>query len=156
MNVNIERLPILRIATIRAYGPYEKSGPEAWQMLTPWIARHNIMSSRTLFLGLCHDDPNITDPARIRYDAAVTVPDDFTPDDFVYTKTIPSCEYAVTVHKGPYVTLAHVWASLFWDWLPASSRIPAEGPRIEQYLSDPYLDTEEDLVTRLYLPLTTI
>lgn len=156
MNVKIERLPTLRIATVRAYGPYEKSGPEAWQMLTPWIARHSILSAKTMFLGFCHDDPNITSPGRIRYDAAVTLPEGFIPDDFVHTREIASSEYAVTIHKGPYVTLSHVWASLFWDWLPASSRRPADAPLMEQYLSDPYLDSEEDLVTRLYLPLTTI
>lgn len=125
-------------------------------MLTPWIARHSILTSKTLFLGLCHDDPNTTEPSRIRYDAAVSIPDEFMPDDFVYAKVIPSYEYAVTVHKGPYATLSHVWAALYWDWLPSSSRRPADAPRMEQYLSDPYLGTEEDLVTRLYLPLTTI
>lgn len=156
MNVKIERLPSLRIATIRAYGPYDKSGPEAWQMLTPWLARYSALSSQTLFLGLCHDDPNTTPVQRIRYDAAVTLPDGFQPDDFVFMRTLPECEYAVTVHRGPYATLAHVWSTLFWDWLPTSGRLPADSPRMEQYLSDPHLDSEEDLVTRLYLPLATI
>lgn len=156
MNVKIERLPPFRVATVRAYGPYERSGPEAWQMLTPWIARHSILTGRTMFLGFCHDDPNTTESSRIRYDAGVTLPEEFVPDDFVFVREVPGQEYAVTVHKGPYPTLTHVWATLFWDWLPASSRRPAASPLMEQYLSDPYLDNDEDLVTRLYLPLITL
>ncbi len=153
MNVTIHLLPPLRVACVRAYGPYEQSGPQAWQVLTPWIARHGLLSRETMFLGFCHDDPQTTDAPRIRYDAAITLPDGFVPDDFVCHRTNPAQEYAVVLHTGAYATLPGGWAKLYWDWLPASGRSPASAPRMEQYLSGPHLPSDEDMTTRLYLPL---
>lgn len=156
MEVRIERLPELRVAGIRVLGPYAESGPKAWKLLTPWIARRQVSGASTMFLGLCHDDPEITPPERIRYDAMVTVPEDFEPDDYVIVRVIRSREYAVAVHKGPYATLPWSWSALFWEWLPASGRTPLGAPRMEAYLNAPDATPEDDLLTRLYLPLAPL
>lgn len=153
MEVCIERLPELRVAGIRALGPYVESGPAAWRLLMPWIARRQVADAATMFLGLCHDDPETTPPERIRYDAMVTVPADFEPDDAVILRILRPREYAVALHRGSHATLPWSWSALYWEWLPASGRTPMNAPRMEVYLNTPDATPEDSLLTRLHLPL---
>ncbi len=79
MEVKIERLSPLHVAFVRHVGPYyEVHG--AWEKVCTGLGRKGLMGPESRFIGVCYDDPEVTPPEKIRYDACVTVGTDFTPE----------------------------------------------------------------------------
>lgn len=74
-------------------------------------------------LGVSYDDPEVTAPEKLRYDAALTVREGVEGEGDVGVQTIGPGEYAVTRHIGPYQRLSETYARLCGEWLPASGRI---------------------------------
>jgi AraC family transcriptional regulator len=106
-----------------------------------------------MFIGVCHDDPEVTVPAKLRYDACVTVDQDFQGEGEVGLEIIARGEYAVTTHLGPYSKLGDTYAALFGQWLPRSGRELASTLCFEVYLNSPENTAAEDLLTDIYAPL---
>jgi len=118
-----------------------------------WLGKEGWIGGETLFIGLCHDDPEVTPPDKLRYDAAVSVANDFAPFADVGVQTIPGGEYAVTTHLGSYAKLGATYARLFGQWLPRSGRRAGSSPSFEMYLNSPEGNEPADLVTDIYVPL---
>ena len=74
MDIQIRTLDPLRVAFVRHLGPYQDCGG-AWQQLIGWAGKRGLLRQDAVFLGVGHDDPAVTEPARIRYDACIVVPD---------------------------------------------------------------------------------
>jgi AraC family transcriptional regulator len=152
MQVKIESFGPMRVAFVRHVGPYEEC-KSAWDTLCTKLGREGRLGGDVRFLGMCHDDPEVTPPERIRYDACVTVDDDFEPEGPIGVQTIPAAEYAVTTHFGPYEKLNETYAELFGRWLPRSGRALRALPSLELYWNDPEGTDAEDLVTDICAPL---
>jgi AraC family transcriptional regulator len=152
MKVLIKTTAPIRVAFMRHVGPYDQVG-STWDKLMVWLGKEGLIGSETLFIGLCHDDPEVTSPHKLRYDAAVSVADDFVPFADVGVQTIPGGEYAVTTHFGPYPKLGETYARLFGQWLPRSGRRAGFSPSFEMYLNNPEGTEPADLVTDIYVPL---
>ncbi len=106
-----------------------------------------------LVFGICYDDPEVTPPEKVRYDACVTVDNNFTAEDDVGVQTIGGGEYAVTTHVGPHNLLGQTYAMLLGQWLPRSGRELRSEPSLEFYLNAPESTDPEDLITDIYAPL---
>lgn len=152
MNVKIIRQTPLRVGFIRNVGPYHTVSA-AWVKLTTELGRQGLIGPGARFIGICHDDPAVTEPARIRYDACVTVGPDFRPDGEIGVQTVPGGEYAVLTHHGPYERLNESYAALLGQWLPRSGRELRAEPSFEEYLNSPENAEPKDLITDLYAPL---
>jgi AraC family transcriptional regulator len=152
MNVTIKQLPPLRVAFMRHVGPYSEVGG-TWDKLLTLLGKEGLLGAKTQFIGICHDDPEVTPPDKIRYDACVTVKESFAPSGDIGTQTVPGGEYAVMTHLGPYAKLGESWAKLFGQWLPRSGREPRSTPCFEVYLNSPENTDPADLITDLYAPL---
>lgn len=152
MNVRIEHRPATRVAFMRHTGPYDQVGA-TWGRLCGWAGPRGLLGPQTVFLALCHDDPEVTPPDRIRYDACLTVGDDFQPQGDIGVQTIPEGDYAMTVHEGPYETLKNTYAALCGQWLPTANRELRAAPSIEVYLNDPNATPPQDLRTEVHVPL---
>ena len=152
MEVRIERWPDLRVAFVRHVGPYDRCG-DAWDRLLPFLGKEGLLAGEVRFVGVCHDDPEVTPPERIRYDACVTVDDGFEPAGEIGVQVIPGGEYAVTAHVGPYHRLEDTYAKLMGQWLPRSGREARSAPCLEVYLNSPEDTDPEDLVTDVCAPL---
>ena len=155
MNVTIQNLPSRRVAFVHHVGPYSSCGA-AWDTLGAFLGKEGLLGGDSLFIGICHDDPEVTPQGRIRYDACVTVDDGFVPQGEIGVQTIPGGEYAVTTHFGSYETLGESYARLLGQWLPRSGRELRATPGFEIYLNDPNSTAPEDLVTDIHLPLQPI
>ena len=154
MNVRIETLAPMKVAFIRHVGPYDDEGiPQTWQKLMSWAAEHGLFGPGTKMLGISHDNPHVTPPDRLRYDACVASDRLFKPEGEVGMQEIPGGEYAVVTHKGQYNKLPETYGRLYGEWLPTSGREPAESPGFEHYLNSPRDAAPEDLVTDVYVPL---
>jgi AraC family transcriptional regulator len=152
MRVTITRMKPLRVAFMRHVGPYSKVGA-TWDQLLPQLGKDGWIGGDALFLGICHDDPDVTAPDRIRYDACVTVGADFQPIGDIGVQVVAGGDYAVTIHFGPYTKLGDSYAKLLGQWLPRSGRELRSRPCFETYLNDPNSTDPADLLTDLYAPL---
>lgn len=152
MEVKIKNIETMRVAFVRHVGPYNQVG-KAWDCLCTHLGKNGHLGSGSKFIGICYDDPEVTAPEKIRYDACITVDDNFVPEKDVAVQTIDGGEYAVTTHFGPYDKLGQTYAMLFGQWLLQSGRELRSDPCLEFYLNDPDSTDPDDLLTDICLPL---
>ncbi len=150
--ITIKNVPQMRVAFVRHTGPYSGCG-QAWEKLCTFMGKEGLLGGQSRLIGMSHDDPEVTPPDRIRYDACVTVDDAFRAQGEIGTQTIPGGDYAVTTHFGPYEKLNHTYARIMGQWLPRSGRELGNSSCFEVYLNDPDITDPEDLITDVYVPL---
>jgi AraC family transcriptional regulator len=150
--VRIERFGLTRLAFVHHIGPYDQVG-RAWQRLYAWAGRSGLLGPAAESVGIVHDDPDITPPERLRYDAALVVNERVRPEGEVGILEVPGGEYAVTMHKGPYEGLSETYARLCGGWLPASGREARDAPSIEIYRNLPQATPPDQLLTEIHVPL---
>src|SRR3984893_13583193 len=76
MKVSIVDRQPTRVAYLRHVGPYGKPVSDFWiTQVAPWMETNGLYGRPRY--GISLDDPGITAPEKLRYDAAVEVPDDF-------------------------------------------------------------------------------
>jgi AraC family transcriptional regulator len=142
----------IRVAFMRHVGPYSGVG-NTWDKLLPVLGKEGLLGGGAMLLGICHDDPDVTPPEKIRYDACVSVDEGFTPFDDIGVQVIAGGDYARTTHFGPYNRLGTTYTRLLGQWLPRSGRELRPAPCFEVYLNDPQGTDPEDLLTDIYAPL---
>lgn len=152
MEARIERLPRTRVIFVRHVGPYDQAGA-AWARLGAWAGPRGLFGPGAQVVGICRDDPEVTPPERLRYDAALTVPASVQGEGEIGVQEIGPGEYAVTRHVGPYATLGDTYARLCGEWLPSSGRLLADAPPLEFYRNSPQFTPPEQLITDIWLPL---
>lgn len=152
MNVTLKHIEPLRVAFVRHVGPYNQVG-KAWETLCTRLGKEGWLGGDSRFIGLSHDDPEVTPPDKLRYDACVTVGDGFRPRGDVGIQVIGGSDYAVMTHFGPYEKLNDSYTKLLGQWLPRSGRELNGGPSLEFYLNSPENTAPEDLVTDICVPL---
>jgi AraC family transcriptional regulator len=155
MDIRIEKRAPVRIACVRHVGPYDQVGG-AWGKLMKWGWSRMIFRKAQTF-GLCYDDPEVTPPDRIRYEACMTVDAKAKPKGDVQIRDLPAGTYAVALHEGPYEGLGKTYAALCARI--ASGPIDdqtwalADPPSLEKYLNDPRKTKPEDLRTEVWYPV---
>lgn len=154
MNVRIETLPERAILRVRETGPYKESAERAWKTLCEWAGPRGLFGPSTMLLGIGHDDPTITAPEKIRYDAALTVDRPVQAEAPVIADVMPGGEYAIITHKGPYEGLEEAYKRIMGQWLPQSGReMRDNSPTFEAYLNDPTRTPPQELLTDIHIPL---
>lgn len=152
MDVRIENIKPMRVAFVRHIGPYMEC-KTAWDTLAAWAGPKGLLRTDAKYIGISYDDPQVTPPEKIRYDACVTVSDDVEGEGDIGIQIISGGDYAVVTHKGPYEKLESTYALIMGQWLPSSGKEFAEIPCFEVYLNDPAQTPPEELLTDIYLPL---
>lgn len=127
MEVKIQQLEPMRVAFMRHVGPYSTVGA-TWDRLLPFLGQEGWLGGEPRFIGICHDDPEVTPPDRIRYDACVSVDETFVAAGEIGVQVIPGDDYAVTTHFGPYHKLGGTYAKLLGQWLPGADASCAPRP----------------------------
>jgi AraC family transcriptional regulator len=148
----VRRLEAMRVAFIRHVGPYDEVG-KAWSKLYPWAARQGLLGAGTRVVGICHDDPDITPPDKLRYDAALIVNRPVARAGEIGAIEIPAGEYASALHTGPHQCLSDSYAELAGKWLPGTGRELRSAAALEFYLDSPQTTPAEELRTEICLPL---
>jgi AraC family transcriptional regulator len=134
----VDRQPV-RVAYLRHIGPYGPGLSDFWsETVAPWMATNNLLGKPRY--GISHDDPSITAPEKLRYDAAVEVPEDFTGSGPYMKTVIPGGKYASRRFKGTGDQIGAAWESLLRDWLPDSGMQLDTRPFFEYYPTDAAYD----------------
>jgi AraC family transcriptional regulator len=152
MEAEIVQLPARRVAFVRHVGPYQNCGA-AWERLCGWAGPKGLLGPQTLFIGVCHDDPEITPPDKVRYDACITVPDSVAAAGEVGVQDLPGGDFAQTLHKGPYENLSATYHALCGQWIPTRGREMRHIPSQEVYLNTPDRTPPQDLRTLVLVAL---
>jgi AraC family transcriptional regulator len=133
----------LRCLALWHIGPYADCGT-AWGRLFGWAGQHRVaLRPGHPPIGLCYDDPDITDPARCRYEACAVLAPGADPaplPEGFHIREIPGGTYAQTLYTGPYDGISAAYAALLGQWLSRRSVTLPDEPTMEFYLNSP-LDT---------------
>ncbi|HZS09116.1 MAG TPA: AraC family transcriptional regulator [Blastocatellia bacterium] len=150
--VRVRELPSLRVAFARHVGPYEQVSA-AWSRLMTWAGRRGLFSLPVKTFGILHDDPEVTAPDKLRYEAAMVVAEEVAAEGEVGIQQITGGRYAVATHAGPYEQVGDTYARLCGEWLPLSGRELLSAPALEFYRNSPEHTPPEELLTDVWLPL---
>jgi AraC family transcriptional regulator len=152
MEVKLENWTSKRVAFVRHIGPYDQCGA-AWERLCVWAGPKGLLAHKPWLVGVSYDDPSITPPDKIRYDACLGVPEDVEPEGEIGIQTIAGGKYAVATHEGPYKNFHKTYSYLYATWLPENGLTCADSPCVEIYLNDPNSTPPEDLLTLVCIPV---
>ncbi len=135
--VKLEDYPERHVAYVRHVGPYQGQAAvfeKLWSAIFGWAGMHGLMS-RPDFEALCiyHDDPDITEPEKLRVSACVTAPEDIEVSGEIGRMTIPGGPYATADYELGPEDFADAWQLMFGTYLPESGFVPDERPCFELY-----------------------
>jgi len=82
-----------------------------------------------LFIGVPLDNPKVTPPEKLRYDACATVDETYVPTRPVRVRTLAGGDYVVA-RNCPIRALAKGYEKLFRSWLPKSGRTARKAPSL--------------------------
>jgi len=156
MKVSIVDRQPTRVAYLRYVGPYGKPVSDFWMTkVDPWMET-NGLHGRPRY-GISHDDPGITAPEKLRYDAAVEVPENFAGAGDHQLTVIPGGRYAIGKFKGNEKDVGEAWDWLLRDWLPGSGMQLDSRPFFEHYpLEATYDPTTGDFECEICIPITPL
>jgi AraC family transcriptional regulator len=105
-SVALKTFPDTRVAYMRRIGPYGDPGiGRLWQTFATWCGKRGLLRGREI-LGVSHDSPDVTAPDKCRYDACVSVDDDFKPQGEVGVQVVKGGLYACVGFQN---TAAHIF-----------------------------------------------
>ena len=119
LRVTVKKLPPVRIAYLRYQGSFGEPVGAFWQEeVYPWMMANGLLGAPRY--GVSHDDPQMTEKAKCRYDAGVEVSRDFVPSQNAQIATLPGGLYACAPFKGTSSEITLAWEHILREWLPAS------------------------------------
>jgi AraC-like DNA-binding protein/DNA gyrase inhibitor GyrI len=141
----------LELVYIRIIGKYgeSESYKTVWNKLIRFLEDNQALSEATRIIGISFDDPNVTSPERCRYYACASVQKKIVPTGEFGTIRLRKGKYAVYTLKGSYSGLQELYnnISINFDY---SLR---HGMAFEEYLNNPHNTKEEDLLTKVFIPI---
>jgi AraC family transcriptional regulator len=143
-----------KVIFVQTIGDYNSIGTsKAWEKVCAFAEKNKLFGWKTEFIGISHDDPDITETEKLRYDACITITKDIKPEGVIGVQQIEGGKYAVFLHKGPYEKLHETYDKIFAHWLPGSNFELRNTPCFEKYLNEPERTKPEKLKTEIYLPV---
>lgn len=137
----------------RMQGAYAQSAEKAWDEICTFMKKKKLFGFSTEFIGVSHDDPDVTEESNIRYDACVTIRKTVEPEGDIGVKTIAGGKYAIFRHNGPYENFSETYSYIYRQWLPESGEALRDDPCYELYINSPDKAKPEKLKTDIYIPL---
>ena len=153
MKPEIKTIPDQTVVFVRRTGKYSEAAKDSWGIIMKYAGRNNLLNEKSIFIGISHDDPDITETDKLRYDACVTIENEVFPQGEVGVQVVKGGKYAVFMHKGPYENLHDTYRAICGSWLPASGMKPRDLPCFEVYHNCEGEVPPEELKTEIYLPL---
>ena len=155
--VEVKDIPESHVAYVRHVGPYagdtELFG-RLWQKIMMWAGPRGLLNfPETKMLSVYHDDPNITDPAKLRVSVGISVPEGTPVEGEVGKMKIPGGKYATARFEISPDRYGDAWNAVFGGWFPESGYQPADGPSYELYLNNPEEHPEKKHVFDIVVPV---
>lgn len=143
---------VLYIRVIGEYGNVNYG--DAWERLWAAVKEQKLFTAGIEHIGICHDDPKVTEGNKCRYDACLVIHKQAKEHGEIGLKNIQGGNYAIFLHNGPYEQLSDLYDVIFGKWLPNSGCELRNVPAFEKYLNNPKNTAQEQLKTEIYIPIT--
>ncbi len=153
LNPKIKLVPAKKVICTQVTGSYDQSSKKAWERICRYAAANRLFGFRTEFIGISYDDPKITEPGKLRYEACLTISKNVKPEGDISFREIPEGKYAVFTHTGPYENFQDSYDYIFGRWIHENNIELREVPCLEKYLNSPDKTKPEKLVTEIYVPI---
>lgn len=153
--IGIKKMPKRKVAYIRVIDSYKEGVViRAFEKLIDW-AKHRNLFSKTQFFGMSLDDPTVTPKEKYRYEACMTIPDDFEVEEHmeIGTMHLPPCQYATLRISGDLKIVATGTSYLFKDWLINSQYKPEHQYGLELFLDKEKVCNWDHFELELCLPV---
>ena len=167
-NVKIVKRDEVYVVFAREMGAYEKSSKIAWDRLSadmddlerkfaqrPPKTAMCLGRGNAEALGICHDDPEVTEDAKLRYDAALAWDKEDVEELANYdfeTKTVAGGKYAVTEYKGGSEEAEKAWYGLY-GWVEKNGYSFRDEPAFEKYINAWDETDPTHIQTEVYVPV---
>jgi AraC family transcriptional regulator len=156
-NIEVKDTPEMTIAYIRHIGPYAGDVglfSRLFTKLYSWAGPRGFLTSpETKTVTIYHDNPEFTDPNKLRIDVGITVPPDAKVDGEVGKTTIPAGKNAIAHFEIRTDQYADAWNAIFGGWLPESGYQPDDRPCFELYLNDSKTHPEGKCIVDICVPV---
>jgi AraC family transcriptional regulator len=149
----------LTVVYARSMGPYSVSSREAWRLMSNWLDRQQARSRVKLAHGFFRDNPAMTAPELLRYDACVPVSFGFEADAEagIGLQTLPGGAFAVQTHVGSYTDAGELLSRLHREIVPKRGlSVDYDRPFVAIYLNDPRVTREVHRRTELCVPVLPV
>ncbi len=153
----IMTLPEQTLIFVRKTGGYQQAAKEAWAELMPQAYRHSLVDEQTQFIGIAHDDPNITTAEKIRYDACLSINKPHKAVCELGLQPLAGGKYARILHVGSQRTIRETYHGIYDAWLPNSGHQLRDLPCFSVYLTPKHdFTSQHDFelhLTDIYIPI---
>lgn len=155
MNPEIRTIEHMQVLFVRKHGEYVNAAPKpAWAEIMEFAEKHNLITTETKKIGVCHDDRWSKPESNLRYDACITVNQNVAIDKNIGKQTIAGGKFAVFIHRGPFENLDETYHKIFGTWLPQSGTKARKAPILEFYLNcEQKFCNPENLKTEICIPI---
>jgi len=140
-SVEVKDLPKMTVAYIRHIGPYkgdEKLFEKLWNRLFRWAGPRGLIGGPDFrSLIIYHDDPNVTDQAKLRTSVCITVPPHTKVDGEVGKMELEAARYMIARFVVKANQFQDAWDWVYGKWLPESGYQPDDKPCFEMYPEEP-------------------
>lgn len=145
IHVEVKQLPPMTVAYVRHVGPFQNN-PSLFEGLfariCTWGGSRGLLGPDTDYLSIYHDNPEVTEPQKLRLDVAITIPADAKVEGEIGKQVLPGGLYAVTRVRIRPEQYGEAWDALMGGWFPSSGYQPDERPCFERSLNNPSTDPE--------------
>jgi AraC family transcriptional regulator len=155
-HVVVEELDAFTVAYVRHVGPYAGDAAlfeRLFAKLSAWAGPRGLLGPNTKSLCIYHDNPEITESAKLRVSCCVSVPAGTKAEGEVGIMTIPSGKYARAHFELGAQDFGGAWDWFMGEWMPQSGYKPADGVCYEQCHQDPSNHPEGKFVVDLVEPV---
>ena len=151
--VEIQTLPEQTLLFVRKTGTYYQVAQEAWSVLMSYASQHSLVNEQTQFIGITHDDPEITAAEKIRYDACLSLGKLHQATGEMGLQRLAGGRYARFLHVGPYQTMRASYQKIYGGWLPSCGHRLRDLPSFSAYLTPHHEHDSEQCETAIYIPI---
>jgi len=108
--MNIEYLPNCRLAFMRQIEKYGIENKNTMEKLKEWAKVNQLFNKNAIIYGIAQDNPEITEHENCRFDACITIPQNFITDDNVEECEFIGGKYAVfkIIHTSEEIQKAYM------------------------------------------------
>lgn len=155
-SVRIATIAPMKVAYVRHIGPY--AGDEAlfgrlFEKLYKWVAARGLMQPDTKLLTIYHDNPEVTEPSRLRISVCASVPDGTEGEGEVGVMTVEGGKYAVASYELDPSEYGPAWQWFMGTWFPSSGFQPDERMCFELSLNDPHQHPQHKHLVEFWEPV---
>ncbi|MGL4398078.1 MAG: AraC family transcriptional regulator [Hyphomicrobium sp.] len=146
----------MRMAYVRAIGPYETTVPAAWQKLVSWIEANGLSAPIGSGFGVARDNPLNVAPDACRYDACVELNPLFEERAIreLGALTLPGGPYVRLRKRGPFVAIHSDIVSIYDAFAaPSGLKLDDKRPVVTVFLQGPRNFGDDMLKTDICVPV---